>query len=117
MDLTRAIISAVPSISVGLIGPRGRMGQACINALGDAADMHLEGSLDRNEDLADFLSDNLDVVVDLSLGHGVDAHGVAVVEARKPYIVGATGYSKDTLEALTAAATASASSASHAAWL
>ncbi len=85
------------------------MGQACEAALLAAPDMHLEGSLGRNGSLAAFLSDTLDVVVDLSLGHAVDQHGVEIVKAGKPYIIGATGFSSATVEALSAAAIASGS--------
>ncbi|MCC7478186.1 4-hydroxy-tetrahydrodipicolinate reductase [bacterium] len=99
----------MPSINVGVIGSRGRMGQACEAALLAAPDMHLEGSLGRDGDVFAFLSETLDVVVDLSLGHAVDQHGEQVVRAGKPYIVGATGYSSATLEALRAASAASGS--------
>ena len=77
------------------------MGTALITALGDTPDIELVAQHTRHSDLAEFLANELDVVVDLSTGPGVDTHGPAVVKRGIPYIVGATGYKPVTVELLT----------------
>lgn len=77
------------------------MGTALIDAVAKVDDITLAAEHTRHTDLAEFLRHELDVVVDLSTGPGVDTHGPAVVKRGIPYIVGATGYKPVTVELLT----------------
>jgi 4-hydroxy-tetrahydrodipicolinate reductase len=77
------------------------MGTALIDALAKVDDITLAAQHTRHTDLGEFLAHELDVVVDLSTGPGVDTHGPAVVKRGIPYIVGATGYKPVTVELLT----------------
>lgn len=76
------------------------MGQAFRSYVEEQADLSLAATLPRGGNLGQFLAAGPQVVVDLSLGQAVDKHGPAIVEARRPYIVGATGYSAATLDRL-----------------
>jgi 4-hydroxy-tetrahydrodipicolinate reductase len=96
----------VTAIRLGLIGATGRMGTALTETLAETDDIVLTAQHRRNSDLEEFLKNDLHVVVDLSTGPGVDAHGPAVVKRGLPYIVGATGYKPVTLELLTGLADA-----------
>jgi 4-hydroxy-tetrahydrodipicolinate reductase len=82
------------------------MGQALIEHLAGVPDVQLAAEHTRHTDLQQFLGSELDVVVDLSKGEGVDTHGPAVVKRGLPYIVGATGYKPVTIELLTGLADA-----------
>jgi 4-hydroxy-tetrahydrodipicolinate reductase len=77
------------------------MGTALLEALRGAPEITLVAEHTRHTDLGEFLAHDLDVVVDLSKGEGVDTHGPAVVKRGIPYIVGATGYKPVTVELLT----------------
>jgi 4-hydroxy-tetrahydrodipicolinate reductase len=77
------------------------MGTALIAHLAGVDDIALAAEHNRHTDLQEFLAHELDVVVDLSKGEGVDTHGPAVVKRAIPYIVGATGYKPVTVELLT----------------
>jgi len=77
------------------------MGTALRGHLASAPDIELAAEHTRHTDLQEFLRHELDVVVDLSKGEGVDTHGPAVVKRGIPYIVGATGYKPVTIELLT----------------
>lgn len=85
------------------------MGQAFLATLEASADLRLHCSLEQGSPVEDFVAARPDVAVDLSLGHAVDAHGVAIVEAGIPYVIGATGYGTVTVEALRKASAASGS--------
>jgi 4-hydroxy-tetrahydrodipicolinate reductase len=83
------------------------MGQALGEYLTHLPDIQLTAKLEAGEPLAPFLASACTVVLDLSLGAGVDAHGPRIVEAGKAYIVGATGYRAETVDALRHASAAS----------
>jgi 4-hydroxy-tetrahydrodipicolinate reductase len=85
------------------------MGKAFLAYLETAPDINLAAKLERGGDLAQFVASGLDVVVDLSLGQAVETHGPVIVDAGIPYIVGATGYSAATLDALCEASVRSGS--------
>lgn len=91
-------------IKLGLIGYAGRMGTALREHLAGRDDIILHCRLERGEALAGFLEQHPDVIVDLSLGAGVDAQGPDIAAAGVPYIVGATGYQLATVERLREAA-------------
>ena len=82
------------------------MGLALLDALEKVDDIVLEAQHTSQGDLGEFLGHELDAVVDLSTGPGVDAHGPAIVKRGIPYIIGATGYSAGTVELLTGLADA-----------
>lgn len=58
----------------------------------------LHAELEQGEDVGGFVASQPDVVVDLSVGTGVDAHGPQIVEAKIPYIIGATGVDPQTVD-------------------
>jgi 4-hydroxy-tetrahydrodipicolinate reductase len=82
------------------------MGTALVDAVAKVGDIELVAQHTRHSDLNEFFGHELDVVVDLSTGPGVDTHGPAVVKRGIPYIVGATGYKPVTIELLTGLADA-----------
>lgn len=92
------------TIQLGVIGSSGRMGTALRAHLEDLPDIQLACEMRSSGDIAAFLGQGPQVVVDLSTGPAVDHHSLAVVAAGIPYIIGATGYAASTLEALRAAA-------------
>ena len=85
---------------LGIIGHTGRMGRELFSYLSEVDDIEVGGTMSSSDCVDSFLARQPDVVVDLSKGPGVDAHGPRIVAARRPYIVGATGYSENTLREL-----------------
>ncbi|MEZ5338918.1 MAG: 4-hydroxy-tetrahydrodipicolinate reductase [bacterium] len=88
--------------SIAIIGSEGRMGRALREYITTTDDIRCTvelGSADSSERL---LQSGVDCVVDLSTGEGVDAHGTAVVNAGLPYVIGATGYTLETVEQMQA---------------
>ncbi|MDD2858138.1 MAG: 4-hydroxy-tetrahydrodipicolinate reductase [Candidatus Nanopelagicales bacterium] len=89
-------MAAVDRIKVGVAGARGRMGQAVVQAVGDAPDCTLAAAVDQGDDPA--LLHDCDVVVDFTtpdivmdtLEHCI-AHGVHCV-------VGTTGFDAQRLD-------------------
>jgi 4-hydroxy-tetrahydrodipicolinate reductase len=91
-------------IKLGLVGHAGRMGTALREHLAGLGDIVLHCQLEQGQALAQFIAQRPDVVIDLSLGAGVDAQGPEIAGAGLPYIVGATGYQPETVERLRTAA-------------
>jgi 4-hydroxy-tetrahydrodipicolinate reductase len=85
------------------------MGQALREYLQHSPEIQLAAALEAGDALEVFLASGCQVVVDLSTGPAVDSHGPQVVLAGLGYIVGATGFSPDTLTALEHASQASGS--------
>jgi 4-hydroxy-tetrahydrodipicolinate reductase len=90
----------VGTIQLGVIGSTGRMGGALRAYLEGVDDVFLCATLNSGGSIAALLAAMPEVVVDLSTGPALDEHGVAVVDAGIPYVIGATGYGEGTLERL-----------------
>jgi 4-hydroxy-tetrahydrodipicolinate reductase len=83
------------------------MGQTLAQYLKDIPDITLAACLEAGEPAGPFLASACTVVLDLSLGRAVEAHGPGIVAAGKAYIVGATGYSAAAVAGLERASAAS----------
>lgn len=75
--------------SIGIIGSKGRMGNALVVAIADAGCRH-SGGVDRGED-AKALVKASDVLVDFSSPAALESTLAACVAAKKPLVVGTTG--------------------------
>lgn len=74
---------------IGIIGSKGRMGQALVVAISEAGLTHA-GGVDQGDDVA-ALAATADVLVDFSSPHALEANLVACSAAGKPIVVGTTG--------------------------
>ena len=74
---------------IGIIGSAGRMGQALVDAIAAAGEVHAGGA-DQGDDVA-ALARVSDVLVDFSSPHALDANLDAAVAAGIPIVVGTTG--------------------------
>ena len=83
------------------------MGLALRGHLAESSDISWHAELVRGGGLAPFIACQPEVVVDLSTGPAVDAHGPQIVAAKIPYIIGATGLSQNTLDKLASLASSS----------
>lgn len=75
--------------AIGIIGSKGRMGQALIAAIAQAGLDHA-GGVDQGEDIKALIAAS-DVLVDFSSPAALQATLDACVEARKPIVIGTTG--------------------------
>ena len=75
--------------SIGIIGSKGRMGQAIIAAIAEAGERHA-GGIDQGDDPA-MLAKACDVLVDFSSPSALEANLDAAIEAGVPVVVGTTG--------------------------
>jgi len=102
-------------IKVGILGAAGRMGRIISEGLNADSDFKVEKLCDAiagevegvgpiATSLDEFLASPVTHVVDFSLGPAVDENGAKVLAAGKHYVVGATGYAEETVEALREAA-------------
>ena len=74
---------------VGIIGSKGRMGQALVDAIAEAGLVHA-GGVDQGDDVA-ALAAASDVLVDFSSPNALEANLAACAAAGKPVVVGTTG--------------------------
>jgi 4-hydroxy-tetrahydrodipicolinate reductase len=74
---------------IGIIGSKGRMGQALVAAIADAG-AALAGGVDQGDDVA-ALAAISDVLVDFSSPAALEANLDACVRAGKPIVIGTTG--------------------------
>lgn len=74
---------------IGIIGSAGRMGQALVDAIAAAGEMHA-GGVDKGDDVA-ALAAAADVLVDFSSPHALEANLDAAMAAGVPIVVGTTG--------------------------
>ena len=74
---------------IGIIGSAGRMGQALVDAIAAAGEIHAGGA-DQGDDVA-ALARVSDVLVDFSSPHALEANLDAAVAAGIPIVVGTTG--------------------------
>jgi 4-hydroxy-tetrahydrodipicolinate reductase len=74
---------------IGIIGSKGRMGQALVAAVAEAGLTHA-GGVDQGDDVA-VLAAASDVLVDFSSPHALEANLVAASAATTPIVIGTTG--------------------------
>jgi 4-hydroxy-tetrahydrodipicolinate reductase len=76
-------------VKIGIIGSKGRMGQALVAAIAEAGSVHA-GGVDQDDDIA-ALAAASDVLVDFSSPHALEANLAAASAAGKPMVIGTTG--------------------------
>ncbi|MEP3225654.1 MAG: 4-hydroxy-tetrahydrodipicolinate reductase [Parasphingorhabdus sp.] len=76
--------------AIGIIGSKGRMGHALINAIGEQEQMEHAGGVDQGDDFAQ-LVEKSDVLVDFSVPDGLGQRLDLCAAAGKPVLVGTTG--------------------------
>ena len=76
--------------SIGIIGSKGRMGQALVNAIDERDDLAHAGGVDQHDDLAELLTHS-DVLVDFSSPEGLAKRLDLCAQAGKPVLIGTTG--------------------------
>ncbi|WP_374529141.1 4-hydroxy-tetrahydrodipicolinate reductase [Novosphingobium sp.] len=74
---------------IGIIGSAGRMGQALVDAIKAAGEIHA-GGVDKGDDVT-ALAASCDVLVDFSSPHALEANLDAAMAAGVPIVVGTTG--------------------------
>ncbi len=74
---------------IGIIGHKGRMGQALIEAIAEAGAIYA-GGVDQGDDLNALIA-KVDVLVDFSSHHALETNLAACVAAGKPIVIGTTG--------------------------
>jgi 4-hydroxy-tetrahydrodipicolinate reductase len=74
---------------IGIIGSKGRMGQALVAAIAEVGLVHA-GGVDQGDDLAALVAAS-DVLVDFSSPHALEANLDTCAGAGKPIVVGTTG--------------------------
>lgn len=74
---------------IGIIGSKGRMGNALVAAIEEAGQIHA-GGVDKGDDVAQ-LAANADILVDFSSPHALEANLAACTFAQKPMVIGTTG--------------------------
>jgi 4-hydroxy-tetrahydrodipicolinate reductase len=89
--------------AIGIIGSRGRMGQALVAAIAEAGHEHAGGA-DQGDDVAALVAAS-DVLVDFSSPKALQATLDACVAAGKPIVIGTTGLEAAQHAAIDAAAT------------
>ncbi len=75
--------------NIGIIGSKGRMGQALVDAISEAGLVHA-GGVDQGDDLAALVAAS-DVLVDFSSPHALEATLDICVAAGKAIVIGTTG--------------------------
>jgi 4-hydroxy-tetrahydrodipicolinate reductase len=74
---------------IGIIGSKGRMGQALVAAIAEAGLVYA-GGVDQGDDLAELVAAS-DVLVDFSSPHAIEANLDTCASAGKPIVIGTTG--------------------------
>lgn len=74
---------------IGIIGSKGRMGQALVAAIAEAGETHA-GGVDKGDDVAALVAAS-QVLVDFSSPHALEANLDACIAANRPIIIGTTG--------------------------
>jgi 4-hydroxy-tetrahydrodipicolinate reductase len=75
--------------AIGIIGSKGRMGQALVDAITEAGQEHA-GGVDKGDDITALIAAS-DVLVDFSSPHALEATLDACIAAKKPIVIGTTG--------------------------
>tara|TARA_R110001606_G_scaffold74462_3_gene172556 strand:+ start:6763 stop:7491 length:729 start_codon:yes stop_codon:yes gene_type:complete len=89
--------------AIGIIGSRGRMGQALVAAIAEAGHEHAGGA-DQGDDVAALVGAS-DVLVDFSSPKALQANLDACIAANKPIVIGTTGLEEAHHAAIDQAAT------------
>ncbi|MDQ0279610.1 4-hydroxy-tetrahydrodipicolinate reductase [Arthrobacter silviterrae] len=89
-------------LKVAVLGAKGRMGTAAVEALGAAADMELVAALGRTDSLDTLVDAGAEVIVDLTVPASTEANVRFAVEHGIHAVVGTTGWDAGRLAALTA---------------
>ncbi len=89
--------------AIGIIGSKGRMGQALVAAIAEAGHEHAGGA-DQGDDVAALVSAS-DVLVDFSSPKALQANLDACIAANKPIVIGTTGLEEAHHAAIDQAAT------------
>jgi len=89
-------------LKVAVLGAKGRMGTAAVEALGASADMELVAALGRTDPLDTLVDAGAEVVVDLTVPASTEANVRFAVEHGIHAVVGTTGWDAGRLAALTA---------------
>ena len=76
-------------VAIGIIGSKGRMGQALVDAIAEAGH-ELAGGVDQDDDVSALIAAS-DVLVDFSSPHALEATLDACIAAKKPVVIGTTG--------------------------
>jgi 4-hydroxy-tetrahydrodipicolinate reductase len=87
--MKQQIHGASSMTKIGIIGSKGRMGQALVAAIAEVGHVHA-GGVDQGDDVA-ALAAASDVLVDFSSPHALEANLAACSAAEKPLVVGTTG--------------------------
>jgi hypothetical protein len=74
---------------IGIIGSKGRMGNALVSAIEEAGQT-VAGGVDKGDDLSTLVAAS-DVLVDFSSPHALEANLAACVAAQKPIVIGKGG--------------------------
>lgn len=84
-------------IKVGVLGAKGRMGQAVCTAVTATNDCELVATLDLNDDLSELVSSGAEVVVDFTTPSSVEANLRFLAEHNIHAVVGTTGFDSEKL--------------------
>ena len=87
-------------IKVGVLGARGRMGQAVCTAISESNDCELVAALDLNDSLSELVSSGAEVVVDFTTPSSVEANLKFLSENNIHAVVGTTGFDAEKLAAV-----------------
>ena len=87
-------------IKVGVLGAKGRMGQAVCTAISESNDCELVAALDLNDSLSELVSSGAEVVVDFTTPSSVEANLKFLSENNIHAVVGTTGFDADKLAAV-----------------
>lgn len=91
-------------VRIALIGAKGRMGQAIVDAAGPESGVIISASCERGDAIAPAARDT-DVVVDFSHSDATETICAACVAEKKPLVIGTTGHSPDQCATMRRAAT------------
>ncbi len=91
-------------VRIALIGAKGRMGQAIVDAAGPESGVIISASCERGDAIAPAARD-ADVVVDFSHRDATETICDACVAEKKPFVIGTTGHSPDQCATMRRAAT------------
>jgi len=87
-------------IKVGVLGAKGRMGQAVCIAISESNDCELVATLDLNDSLSGLVSSGAEVVVDFTTPSSVETNLKFLSENNIHAVVGTTGFDADKLAAV-----------------
>lgn len=89
---------AESTIAVGVLGARGRVGQAVVAGVQDADDLSLVAALDRDDNLQELVDAGAEVVVDFTTPDAVMGNLEFLISHNISAVVGTTGFTPERLE-------------------